>query len=664
MVPAETELQCDQAELPCDQAGACVVIPVFNNARTVGGIVRGALEHASMVLVCDDGSTDGSGEEARKAGGVVLHHPTNRGKGAALQTLLEEANRRGFRYAISIDADGQHLPADLPVLAKRAGENLGALVIGSRNLLAAGAPPSSEFGRKFSNFWVWLESGWRIDDTQCGYRAYPLPEIVQMTTKGRRYEFEAAVLLKAAWAGLALLSVPVRVVYPPDRVTHFRLFLDNVRIVLINTLACLRLLSPVPLPLSKRLRRIPHRPGLSLFALRRWAWLGAEGPFCRLLAAGAGILATTSEIPGGLVLVSLACALTGVGAFPALVASYGFKTLTRSGLAALPSAAIVAGAMLALGLFERRRQRLPEAPRRWTGRSRGGIFGHWFFFQLTRFFGVRPAYLVIYPVSLYFLFAAGAARNASRQFLDRALGKTHWLGGLVRTYRHFLSFARTMVDRALLATRGKTVFRCEEIGLDHIRASAAEGQGAILLTAHLGNWDLAAGLLEGKVAEKLAIVAFRGDHERLAKFLEKNYQQSPQIIEVGSGPLASLEMVRALRDGGVLAVQGDRPIDKNIIKIPFLGRDAPFPVGPFMLAAVTGAPVIATFSIQLAPASYRFLAQPPMRIAFTNGHDREAQLRTWAQSYVGQLERLVREHPYQWFNFYDFWDSQPGGPLK
>jgi predicted LPLAT superfamily acyltransferase len=454
----------------------------------------------------------------------------------------------------------------------------------------------------------------------------------------------------------------VRVVYPADRVTHFRLFVDNVRITLVNTLACLRLLLPVPLPLSKRLRRIPHRPGLSLFALRRWAWFGGEGPVRRLLAASAGILANSGEIPGGLVVVSLACALTGLGAFPALVASLGVRSLIRSGLPAFPSTAIVAGAMLALGLIEGRRQRIPGAPKRWTGRSRGGIFGHWFFFQLTRFFGIRPAYLVVYPVSLYFLFAASTARNASRQFLDRAIGPTHRLGGLIRTYRHFLSFARTMVDRALLATRGKTVFRCEEIGLDYIRASAAEGRGAILLTAHLGNWDLAAGLLDGKVAEKLAIVAFRGEQERLAKFLEKNFQHMPQIIEVGTGPLASLEMVRALRGGSVLAVQGDRPIDKNIVKIPFLGREAPFPVGPFMLAAVTGAPLIATFSIQMAPASYRFLAQPPMRVAFTNGQDREAQLRTWAQSYVHQLEQLARAHPYQWFNFYDFWDSEPGVP--
>jgi predicted LPLAT superfamily acyltransferase len=649
-----------QTEQICDQVGACVVIPAYNHARMVGSVTEGALEHASTVLVCDDGSTDRSGEAAEKAGGVLLRHEINRGKGAALRTLFEEASRRGFRYAIALDADGQHLPADLPVFASRVREEPGAVFIGARNLPGARAPSSSEFGRKFSNFWVWFESGWRVDDSQCGYRAYPLPETLQLATNRHHYDFEVEVLLRAAWAGLALRSVPVGVVYPADRVTHFRPFADNARISLLNLVSCLRLLLPVPL--SKPLRRIPHRPGLSLVALRRWAWLGAKGPFFRLLAAGAGIVASTGRIPGGLALVALACAFSGLGALPVVAINFGMQALTALEFPALASGAMLAGSMIALGVFEAR-PRIPHAAKRWTGRSRGGVLGHWFFFQLTRFFGVRAAYAVIYPVTLYFLFAASAARNASQQFLDRAIGRTHWLGRLVRSYRHFLSFARTLVDRALLATRGKNVFRYEETGLDYIRSSAAEGRGTILLTAHIGNWDVAAGVLDGDVAEKLVIVAFRGERERLAKFLEKQMQRIPRIIEVG-GPLASLDMVHALRDGAVLAVQGDRPIDNNVVKIPFLGRAAPFPVGPFMLAAVTGAPLVATFSIQVAPASYRFFAQPPLRLAFARGQDRQIQLREWAESYVRQLEQLVREHPYQWFNFYDFWDSQPSDAPK
>ncbi|MCI0673317.1 MAG: glycosyltransferase family 2 protein, partial [Myxococcaceae bacterium] len=276
------------AQRVVDAANACVIIPVYNHARTVGAVVRGALQHASVVLVCDDGSTDGSGDEAERSGATVLRHGTNQGKGVALRTLLEEANRRGFRFALALDADGQHFPDDLPVLVAAAAREPGALVVGARDLVAAGAPSSSQFGRKFSNFWVWFEGGTRVEDSQSGFRAYPLPECLQLRTHNRRYDFEVEVLLQAAWAGLPLRSVPIRVLYPKDRISHFRPFVDNVRISLLNTLTCVRLL--LPLPLAPRLRALPHRPGLSLFALRRWALLGGEGPPWRLLAAVVGAL--------------------------------------------------------------------------------------------------------------------------------------------------------------------------------------------------------------------------------------------------------------------------------------------------------------------------------------------------------------------------------------
>jgi predicted LPLAT superfamily acyltransferase len=214
------------------------------------------------------------------------------------------------------------------------------------------------------------------------------------------------------------------------------------------------------------------------------------------------------------------------------------------------------------------------------------------------------------------------------------------------------------VDRALFVTRGKGLFRYEENGLEHIRSAAAAGRGAILLTAHLGNWEVAAGLL-GEAGKKLAIVAYRGDHAKVARYMEQAQGPRARVIEVGADMLASLEMLRALREGTVLALQGDRPLDRHVVRIPFLGREAPFPVGPFMLAAVSGAPLIATFSLQVAPATYRFFAEPPLQLSFGRGSSRESQLRAWVEEYVRQLEGLARQYPYQWFNFYDFWDAAP-----
>jgi len=646
----------------CDLAKACVVIPVYNHARTVGAVVRGALEYASTVIVCDDGSTDGSADEAQTAGAAVLRHGTNRGKGAALRTLLAAAEEREFRYAISMDADGQHRAEDLPKFAEAALSDPGALVLGTRNLVEAGAPPSSEFGRKTSNFWVWFETGLRVADSQSGFRGYPLPEATDLKARGFRYVFETDVLLRAGWAGLPVHAVPIRVVYPADRITHFRLYIDNIRIVFHNTLICLRMLQPFPL--GPRLARLPHRPGLSLFRLRRWAWLGGEGPGWRALASAAGVFCSLSGVsPWGRVVAAMGCLLAGLGALPMLTAGMGFTALVRQGLRPSVAAALVVGAFSLFGCIEGVFLPRSARARQWTGQSRGGVFGHWFFHRVTRLFGLSAAYLVIYPVTLYFLFAAPMARQASIQFLERVLGPARWLSRLARSYRHLLSFARTMVDRALFVTRGKSFFRYEENGIHHIQSAAAAGRGAILLTAHLGNWEVAAGLL-GEAGKKLAIVAYRGDHEKVTRYMDKAHGPRPRVIEVGSDILASLEMLQALREGTVLALQGDRPMDRNVVRVPFLGRDAPFPVGPFMLAAVSGAPLIATFSLQVAPATYRFFAEPPLQLSFRRGLSRESQLRGWVEQYVLQLEALAREYPYQWFNFYNFWDAAPPTPLR
>lgn len=647
----------------CDEARACVIVPVYNNATTVGKVVTGALEHASTVLVYDDGSTDGSRTAALDAGAVVLSHAKNQGKGSVLRLLIAEAHRRQFRYAIAIDADGQHLASDLPILTTAVLDEPGALVIGVRDLRAAGAPASSEFGRRCSNWWIWLETGVRLPDSQSGFRAYPVEEVCELGVRHQRYEFEADVLLRAAWAGIPLRSRPITVVYPAHRTSHFRLVLDNLRIIAVNAVAVLR--QPLPLPLGRSIFRIPRRPGRSLFELRRWAWLGGSGPFWRGLAAVAGVLAAGSFAgPWTRTLFWLTPALLGIGAFPTIVSTLGYRWLTAKGLSPMLAAALVVSALVVVGLGELLRPTLRATPRQWTGQSRGGVFGFWFFMTLTRAFGRSLAYWVVYPVTLYFLLASPSARTASREFLSRAVGPTDWLHSMVRSYRHLLAFARTMVDRALFRTRGRRQFRYSEEGLHHIHDAAAAGKGAILLTAHVGNWELAAGLLTGSLGERIAVVAYEGEWERIARFLRRSEGPHPRIIDVSHDVLASVDMVRALREGTLLAVQGDRPMGGRVVAVPFLGREAPFPVGPFLLAAITGAPVIATFSLKVGPGAYRFFAQEPLRLGFTAGQSRDTQLHGWIERYVKQLEALVREYPYQWFNFYDFWDAAPTTRLR
>jgi predicted LPLAT superfamily acyltransferase len=634
----------------CERITACVVIPVYNHGRTVGDVVKGSLAHANTVLVCDDGSTDGSGDAARAAGAVVLEHAVNQGKGAALRTLFEEAHKRGFRYAICLDADGQHYPDDIPRLAEEAEKDPGCLVVGSRDLAAAGAPGSSQFGRKFSNFWVWFESGERVADSQCGFRAYPIPETLFVAGRRTRYDFEVEIILRTAWAGLPIRSAPIRVLYPADRVTHFRPWADNVRISLLNTLTCLKLLLPVLLAPIVRDRF--RKPGLSLDAIRRWSWLGGPGPFWRAACVPLALLGPWS-LP--------VAALIGAGAVPVALALWLLSWLATKGIASWHAPVALSLAFFVFGLVEiaTRNSMIRKAyaytKRQWGAPSRGGYWGHLFFVVVVRVFGPGVTYLVLYPIALYFVFAAPENRKASMEFLDRAIGPAKGLARWVRSYKHFLAFARVMVDRLIMGAAGRKAFTLSENGIEHIIESSKGGKGMIMITAHMGNYDVAAGLLDGRLHAPFAMVAFQNEVAQVRALIEKNTGPMPKLLAVGNSELAALDILHALRDGYVVAIQGDRTVDARIAMVPFLGEKAPFPVGPFILGVMGQCPVIFTFSVQVGPRSYWFVADPPKTYKFERGKPRDAQLEEWAAAYARRLEELVKKHPYQWFNFYDFW---------
>ena len=162
----------------------------------------------------------------------VVKHDKNQGKGKALKTGFTEAKRLGYKYVITLDADGQHFPEDIPALLAEKREN--TLVVGSRSI--RGIDGHSSFANRFSNFWFRLYTTVDLPDTQTGYRLYPLERLPWLGLLSARYEAELTLLVFSAWKGLELKPVPVRVSYPEDRVSHFRPFRDFARISLLNTL--------------------------------------------------------------------------------------------------------------------------------------------------------------------------------------------------------------------------------------------------------------------------------------------------------------------------------------------------------------------------------------------------------------------------------------------
>ena len=219
-----------------DPRHICAVIPTYNNGGTVADVVRGVLRQGLPVIVVDDGSTDDTAQRLEGLESDKVRHTTNQGKGRALKSGLEEARRLGYRFALTLDADGQHDPADIPALVAAAGPR--TLVIGSRNLTAEGMPAGNTFANRFSNFWFTVQTGRKLPDTQTGFRVYPLEDIPSLKLLTSRYEAELALLVFSAWKNLRIVPVPVRVYYPEDRVSHFRPFADFARISVLNTVLC------------------------------------------------------------------------------------------------------------------------------------------------------------------------------------------------------------------------------------------------------------------------------------------------------------------------------------------------------------------------------------------------------------------------------------------
>ncbi|WP_437502895.1 glycosyltransferase family 2 protein [Sorangium sp. So ce1099] len=230
----------------------CAIIPAYQAERNVGDVAREALRVerlAGAVFVVDDGSSDRTAERARAAGATVLSHPENLGKGAALRTGMEFALAAGFDVAVTVDADGQHPPEEARRLID-ADADPEALVLGTRDLVSAGAPRANQISNRISNFFLSLFAGRPFADTQCGLRRYPLQTTLSLGARDEGYAFEAEILLRAVAAGIRVVEVPIRVIYPPEeeRLTHFDSVRDPARIVrrVLTTLALTRGLRHVP----------------------------------------------------------------------------------------------------------------------------------------------------------------------------------------------------------------------------------------------------------------------------------------------------------------------------------------------------------------------------------------------------------------------------------
>ncbi|ABV34933.1 glycosyl transferase, family 2 [Shewanella sediminis HAW-EB3] len=544
-----------------------LVIPNFNHQAAIEKTLESLAELEFHCYLVDDGSNDETRHLlislADKYSWItLLHHPFNRGKGAAVTTGLRAAYKDGYSHALQVDADGQHNLDDIPAMVARAEANPKALISGLPQYDES-VPKSRFYARYLTHFWVWVETlSFDIQDSMCGFRVYPLAATEKLFLSqalGERMDFDIEVLVRLHWAGTEVIHLPTQVIYPEDGISHFQGLWDNLRISGMHTRLFFGMLKRLPQRFIKN-NRDTH-----------WSGVAERGSY------------------------------------------WGIKLLAAS---------------YKLG-------------------------GHW----LCR--------AIMYPVIFYFFLTGRSAREASLTFLKQVKSydpKQPQLQGNVdwrQSLKHFLAFGNAALDRIDAW--------CDRIQLSQVdfpnRALLADqlaaGQGAVLLVSHLGNLELCRAISVHQKRVKVNVMVLTENAENFNRVLKQlNPDSSLNLIQVTDlGPTTSMLLQQKIEEGELVVIAGDRTSSNTqgrVIYAPFMGKQAPFPQGPFILAGLLDCPVYLMFCLR-EQGRYRVHLETFSNTLKGPRKGRMQRLEDAVNNYSSRLEYYARREPLQWFNFFDFW---------
>lgn len=292
---------------------------------------------------------------------------------------------------------------------------------------------------------------------------------------------------------------------------------------------------------------------------------------------------------------------------------------------------------------------------RWEGKSKGSVLGYKIFVFCLRGLGIGFAYFLLRFVSLYYLFFSWKSNKPLRFYYKKILSTsslyTWWY-----VYKNYYNFGQTLLDKTVLMSGIKAKFSFDFENEFYLREMAAKGKGGILISAHIGNWEIAGHLLE-RIEQRINIVMYDAEHEKIKDYLSDVVtERSFNIIVVDEHSFSHIYAIsEALARNEIICIHGDRFVEgsKSIVK-PFFGREAEFPIGPYLLAVQYNVPVYFVYAMKDSLSHYHLYAFEPqgdLEQIKNKKHRAEVLL----EQYILNLEKMLLKYPTQWYNFYKFW---------
>lgn len=292
----------------------------------------------------------------------------------------------------------------------------------------------------------------------------------------------------------------------------------------------------------------------------------------------------------------------------------------------------------------------------WKGKTRGGVFGYLFFIFLIKKIGIKAAYVFLSTIVLYFIpFAPKATKSIwyySRKILNRNVSSS-----ISMLFLNYYRLGQTLIDKVAIGNgmRAKYNFRFDNY--DEFLSILNANTGAIIIGAHIGNWEIGTPFFDD-YGKKINIVLYDAEYQRIKEILEQNTVSSDfKVIPVNNNDLNHVFAIKeALDNKEYICFQGDRYInEERCLNTYFMGKEANFPLGPFLLAAKMKVPVVFYYAMREPKKTYRF--HFTLATSLTKGNDIRPEQQLLNQ-YVSSLENMLDKYPEQWFNYYQFWNKQ------